>query len=96
MKRINPEKMSKSQLDRLGAAVEKVTFENSRPLTARDRAALAQASRKAGRPRQGAGAERINITVERNLLNLADAYARKHKMTRAALVAEGLRRVVAA
>jgi hypothetical protein len=96
MKRINPDKMSKAQLDRLGAAAEKITFESTRPLTTRDRAAFAQASRKAGRPRQGAGAERINVTVERDLLSLADAYARKHKMTRAALVAEGLRRVIAA
>ena len=96
MKKINPDKMSKAELDRMGAEAEKVTFENTRPLTADSRRALARAESKAGRPRIGAGAKRINITVEQTLLNKTDAYARRHGLTRAAVVAEGLKKIVAA
>jgi hypothetical protein len=96
MKRINPDKMSKADLDRLGAEAEKVTFENTRPLTADSRRALARAAKKGGRPRIGAGAKRINVTVEQTLLNKTDAYARRHGLTRAAVVAKGLRKIVAA
>jgi hypothetical protein len=96
MKKINPDKMSKAQLDRLGAAAERVTYRNFRPLKAQDRRALARAAHRGGRPRIGAGAQRINITVEQTLLSHADAYARKHGLSRAAVVAEGLMRVLAA
>ena len=96
MNKINPDRMTQTQLDRLGAAAEKVTYCNSRPLTPRDRRALARAAHKPGRPRIGAGARRINITVEQTLLRHADAYARKHGLSRAAVVAEGLARVLAA
>jgi len=96
MKRINPAKMSRQELDRLGAEARQVSYSKTRPLTKRDVAALSRAARKAGRPRVGAGARRINVTVERALLDHADAYARKNGLTRAALVAEGLKRVLAA
>ena len=65
-------------------------------MTPADTRALTRAARKGGRPRIGAGAQRINITVERTLLKKADAYARKRGLTRAALVAEGLGRILAA
>ena len=96
MKRINLAKLSEAELDRLGAEAEKVTLESTRPLPADARRALARAARKGGRPRVGAGAARINVTVERRLLKMADAYARKHGLSRAAVIADGLRRIVAA
>lgn len=96
IKRINPDQMTKAQLDQLGIEAEKVNFANTRPLTAESRRALARAANKGGRPRIGAGARRINITVERTLLKKTDSYARRHGLSRAAVVAEGLRRVVAA
>ncbi len=96
MEKINPDRMSEPQLDQLGSEAEKVTYANTRPLTAAARRILAKAANKGGRPRIGAGAQRINITVERTLLKTLDAYARKHGLTRAAAVAEGLRRLVAA
>ena len=95
MKRIDPDKMSKAELDRLGADAEKVTYENTRRLTADSRRALTRAANKGGRPRIGAGAMRINITVEKTLLRQADDYARKHGLTRAAVLAQGLKRIVA-
>jgi len=96
MKRINPDKMSIAELDRLGAEAEKVTFENTRPLTAEARRALERAAGKGGRPRVGAGAKRINITVEKTLLDKADAYARRYGLSRAAVVAQGLKALVVA
>jgi hypothetical protein len=96
MKRINPDKMGEAQLDRFGAEAEKVNYANTRPLTAAARRTLAKAANKDGRPRIDAGAQRINITVERALLKTVDAYARKHGLSRAAVVAEGLRKLVAA
>ena len=96
MKRINPDKMSRTELDRLGAEAERVTYRDTRPLTPDAHRALARAAKKGGRPRIGAGAQRINVTVEKTLLRKADAYARKHGLTRAAIVAEGLKKIVAA
>lgn len=96
MKRINPDKMSNAELDRLGAEAEKVTRNNTRPLSADACRALARAGSKGGRPRIGAGARRINITVEQTLLEKTDAYARRNGLSRAAVVAEGLRKIVAA
>lgn len=46
MKRINPDKMSKAELDALGEAADAVTFENTRPLSADGRRALARAANK--------------------------------------------------
>ncbi len=54
MKKINPDKMTKTQLDLLGAAAEKTTYHNTSRLTAQAREALAKAARKGGRPRIGA------------------------------------------
>ena len=96
IKRLNPEKMSRAELDRLGVEAERITYENTRPLSPADRRALDRAARKGGRPRIGAGAKRINVTVEQRLLKKADAYARRHRLTRAAVVAEGLRKLLAA
>jgi hypothetical protein len=64
------------------------------PVTAADRALHARARGK-GRPRIGQGAERINLTIERGLLDRADAYAKAHKITRAKLVSIGLEAVIA-
>lgn len=96
MKRINPGKMSAAELDKLGREAEAVTFENTRPLSAEGRRALNLAARKGGRQRIGQGAQRINVSVERGLLAKVDAFARKIGVTRAALVADGLRKVVKA
>jgi hypothetical protein len=96
VKRIKLDKMSTADFDRLGAEAERITYGNTRPLTDDARRALARAARKGGRPPVGAGAKRINVTVEQTLLSKADAYARRHGLTRAAVVAEGLRRVLAA
>ncbi len=60
------------------------------PLTPEERSRDQNAKRKRGRPRLGAGAQRVLITVESSLLKRSDAYAHKHGLTRSALVARGL------
>ena len=58
--------------------------------------ARARANAKRGRPRIGKGARRLMVTVERGLLERADAFARDHGLTRAALIARGLEAVLQA
>jgi hypothetical protein len=65
------------------------------PPTAKQRAQLARAKRKRGRPRVGAGSKTISVTVEEGLLSKADRLAKKLHVPRAALIARGLLAVVA-
>ncbi len=60
-------------------------------LKARWRNAIAK-----GRPKVGDGAARVQITVERNLLRKADAYAKRHGISRSKLIAHGLTRLLKA
>ncbi len=54
-------------------------------------ALLRTIKRRRGRPRIGAGAERVQIPVERSLLSRADSFARANGLSRSELIAEGLR-----
>jgi hypothetical protein len=47
-----------------------------------------------GRPKIGKGAKTISLTVEKDLLDQADAYAKQHGITRAKLVAQGLAAII--
>ncbi len=66
------------------------------PLDAEAKRRNAHARRKRGRPLRGKGAKVVSVTVERTILDQADAFARKHHLTRAALVEMGLRMVMRA
>lgn len=55
-----------------------------------------KARQKPGRPRQGEGAKMISVTVERSLLAQTDALAKNMGVTRAGLIARGLKAVLAA
>jgi hypothetical protein len=66
------------------------------PPPAEARAAWERARRRPGRPRRGAGAQAISVSVERTLLALADQLANKMGLTRAALIERGLKAVLAA
>ncbi|HUB26551.1 MAG TPA: hypothetical protein VL992_14090 [Tepidisphaeraceae bacterium] len=67
----------------------------SRPLTARERKQWQRFKSKIGRPKVGRGAKTISLTVELGLLKRADAYARRHGISRARLVADGLLSILA-
>jgi hypothetical protein len=70
--------------------------EGWKPLTARDKALFKRSAAKAaakaarGRPRIGKGAERINISIERQMLKKADALAKREGVKRSELIARGL------
>jgi hypothetical protein len=59
-------------------------------LTAADRAKHRRAG-LGGRPRVGEGAKIVPISIERGLLRRADAFAKRYKLSRSQLLAEGLR-----
>jgi hypothetical protein len=67
-----------------------------KPLTAAQRAKHRRASAhaKAGRPKIGAGAQIVPVSIERGLLKQADAFAQRHALKRSQMVAEGLRLVM--
>ena len=73
---------------------QEMVVDTSRPMTAAERKAWETARRKPGRPRRGAGAKVISVSVERNLLARSDALARDLGISRAALVERGLRAVL--
>ena len=66
------------------------------PLGAQDKALFKRSAAKAaakalrGRPRVGKGAERINISIEREMLEKADALASREGVNRSELIARGL------
>ena len=63
-----------------------------KPLTVADRAVHRKAR---GRPMIGKGAKIVPVSIERGLLTRADAFARRHKLKRSEMVAQGLRLVMA-
>ena len=75
---------------------EEMVVDKSRPLTAAERKAWDAARRKPGRPRRGAGAKVISVSVERGLLARSDALARELGVSRASLIERGLRAVLEA
>jgi hypothetical protein len=66
----------------------------SRPLNAKERRQWRRFKAGLGRPKVGKGAKTISLTVEIGLLKQADAYAKRVGISRAALVAQGLRTVI--
>ena len=56
---------------------------------------LRESRARRGRPRVGMGAAKFNVTMERSLLLRVDAYAKENHMTRAAVLARGVERLLA-
>jgi hypothetical protein len=71
-------------------------FVPTRPLSTRMRAQLRRARLGPGRPKIGKGAKSVLISVEQGLLEDADAFARKYRLSRSELFARGLRTVLKA
>jgi hypothetical protein len=67
----------------------------SRPMSARMKKLWETAKRKGGRPRIGRGAARVLVSIERGLLEDADAFARRRCMTRSELFSRGVKAVLA-
>ena len=65
-------------------------------MSRKDRAVWSTWKRKVGRPRIGQGVTVVSVSIEKDLLQRSDALARKLKISRANLVARGLKAVMAA
>jgi len=61
---------------------------------AKGRALSRSGSRAVGRPMVGNGAKIVPVSIERGLLEKADSFARRHKLKRSQMVADGLRLVM--
>ena len=87
-----------AEKDRIVQEFENETLEEtlarSRPLNARERKQWRRFKAKMGRPKVGKGAKTISLTVEKSLLKQADAYAKRHGISRANLVAQGLQAII--
>lgn len=63
----------------------------TRPLSPAERELWERAKARRGRPVKGQGAKVIAVSVEKGLLDKSDALAKKMRISRAALIARGLR-----
>lgn len=89
--------MNKSELRRATSQFDSPSYHPSaQPWSKEDRRvqrearAFARALKKGGRPPIGLGAQRLNISMERGLLARLDAYARRHRLSRAAVLARSV------
>jgi hypothetical protein len=92
---IDFDRMSEQQKEAFYQECERITVEDGRPLTAADRELHAQARRR-GRVRRAPEARVVGVSVDKQLLRRADAFARRHGLTRSDLVGRGLRSVMVA
>lgn len=67
-----------------------VALQESRPMTPKERLAYRKQLHHGRRASQGEAARRVLIRLEGGLLKRADAYARRHGITRSELIARGL------
>lgn len=65
------------------------------PMPPEAKAKWERAKRKRGRPTVGKGVKVISVSVEKDLLARSDALAKRLRVPRAALIARGLRQVLA-
>lgn len=90
--------MTDAQRAKLVAELDAQTPEQrlarAKPLNATQRSTWRGIKRKLGRPKIGRGSKPISLTVEKDLLKRADAFAKRQGLKRAELVAQGLRLVI--
>jgi hypothetical protein len=86
--------MTPSEKERLYEQVQRIEPSDGKPLTASQRALHRRIKRKAGRPKVGKGAERLNVTIERSLLKAADQFAKSRGLSRSQMIAAGLRHLM--
>lgn len=67
-----------------------------RPLTPQERKRWERLKRGPGRPKVGKGANVVSVSIERSLLEQSDSLAKKLRVSRAGLIARGLKAMLAA
>jgi len=73
---------------------EEFVGETFKQPTAAQKARLAKAKRKRGRPKLGQGVQVISVSVEKNLLKAVDRLAKKKNTKRAELITFGLQAIL--
>src|SRR5688500_11223708 len=71
-------------------------FVPTKPMSPAGKRLHKRAQRKPGRPRVGQGAKRLTITMERELVARADAFAKRKHLSRSELFAQGVRTLLKA
>jgi hypothetical protein len=90
----SPDSEKQRIVQEIEAETPQQRLKRSRPLNTREKRQWREFKAKMGRPKVGKGAKTISLTVERELLKLADAYAKRHGISRARLVAKGLHAIL--
>src|SRR6202045_4612587 len=68
----------------------------SKPVSATERQAWQRVKKKMGRPKLGAnGVKVIAVSLEKELLKRADAYAKRNKLKRSELITKGIEALMA-
>jgi len=89
------DRLSEAEKEAVFQSCEQVRPEDGKPLSPADKRLHRIAGLPVGRPRIGRGVKRINVSMEKTLLNTADRFARKNKMTRAHLIAQSVQAFLA-
>jgi hypothetical protein len=74
---------------------EPMVVDESRPLTADERARWNRVKRKRGRPKVGGGSQRVSLSIEKGLLKRVSAYAKKRRISRSGVIAKALESLLA-
>ena len=91
----NYQKMTAAQLRKATSKFNRdMVVTESTPLDRKDATLWKSIRRKPGRPRVGSGVRVVSVSVERSLLDASDALARRMGISRAALIANGLRKLL--
>jgi len=91
-----------SEKERIYQEIDSMTEEQIqaefKPLNAKDRAEWQRFQKKIrrGRPQLGNGVQKVSVSVEKSLLNEADAFAKSHKLNRSELFSKGVASFIAA
>ena len=89
------EKLSDAEKEAIYQECERIGPDSGDALTPAQKAFhRAFLSKAKGRLRAGKSAARVQATVESGLLKRADAYARRHGMTRSQLISRGIEQVL--
>ncbi|MGO9115401.1 MAG: hypothetical protein ACLP9L_39830 [Thermoguttaceae bacterium] len=70
-------------------------IDESREATPKEKAQWQRAKRKRGRPKTGMGVRVVSVSIESGLLKRTDRLAKKLKLRRTQLIAQGLEEVLA-
>jgi hypothetical protein len=94
----HPWDLTDAELDKLVEDLDdEFVADKFRTLTPAERRLWQRAKRrKPGRPVEGDGAQVISVSIEKGLLKKSDQLAKKKRISRAKLIARGLRAVLAA